>query len=275
MLDLAVRPRAGFNVGHAMQRNKLIYALADAALVVSADFNKGGTWAGAIEQLEQLNYVPVYVRSTGELAPTAWMLCAAREPSPGQIRTMPPRSRRRSRPIRPGATDAQESNFLVFSGDGESSEVAAQPETTSTPTPETLQRTNTILCCDSCGTGDRTTTRVVAMAVSGINGRSGRPLPDVGPRAHSGRDAVRSGPRSASRDVELADERHGGSSGAKCFHRTSQGVAERLVSEGSIETTGRPRRYVVALQRSLIGSSVHNDRPQRKARKRRERRASS
>jgi DNA processing protein len=59
-------PSAGFNVGNAMQRNKLIYALADASLVVSSDLNKGGTWAGAIEQLDKLKFVTVYVRSTGE-----------------------------------------------------------------------------------------------------------------------------------------------------------------------------------------------------------------
>lgn len=59
-------PNAGFNVGNAMQRNKLIYALADASLVVSSDVNKGGTWAGAKEQLDKLRLVPVYVRSTGE-----------------------------------------------------------------------------------------------------------------------------------------------------------------------------------------------------------------
>ena len=58
-------PSAGFNAVHAMQRNKLIYALADAALVVNADLNKGGTWAGATEQLEKLHLVPVYVHSTG------------------------------------------------------------------------------------------------------------------------------------------------------------------------------------------------------------------
>jgi len=56
-------PSAGFNVGHAMQRNKLIYAFADAALVVNSDFQKGGTWAGAVEQLDKLRLVPVYVRS--------------------------------------------------------------------------------------------------------------------------------------------------------------------------------------------------------------------
>jgi len=59
-------PSAGFNVGNAMQRNKLIYALADAALVVNSDYNKGGTWAGAVEQLEKLHLVPVYIRSDGE-----------------------------------------------------------------------------------------------------------------------------------------------------------------------------------------------------------------
>ena len=58
-------PAARFNVGHAMQRNKLIYALADAALVVNSDFGKGGTWAGASEQLERLKFVPVYVRADG------------------------------------------------------------------------------------------------------------------------------------------------------------------------------------------------------------------
>lgn len=59
-------PSAGFNVGHAMQRNKLIYALANAALVVSSDYEKGGTWSGAVEQLDKMLFVPVYIRSTGK-----------------------------------------------------------------------------------------------------------------------------------------------------------------------------------------------------------------
>ncbi len=59
-------PSAGFNVGNAMQRNKLIYALADSSLVVSSDLNKGGTWAGAVEQLDKLKFVPVFIRSTDE-----------------------------------------------------------------------------------------------------------------------------------------------------------------------------------------------------------------
>jgi DNA processing protein len=59
-------PAAGFNVGHAMQRNKVIYALSDAALVVTSDFGKGGTWTGAIEQLERLRFVPIFVRNGTE-----------------------------------------------------------------------------------------------------------------------------------------------------------------------------------------------------------------
>jgi len=62
----AVDPCAAFNVGDAMQRNKLIYALADAALVVNADLGKGGTWTGAVEQLDKYRCVSVYVRSTGK-----------------------------------------------------------------------------------------------------------------------------------------------------------------------------------------------------------------
>lgn len=59
-------PKAGFNVGNAMNRNKLIYALADAALVVNSDFNKGGTWTGAVEQLNKFNFCQLYIRSIGE-----------------------------------------------------------------------------------------------------------------------------------------------------------------------------------------------------------------
>lgn len=59
-------PQAGFNIGNAMQRNKLIYALADAALVVQSEYGKGGTWAGAIEQLDKLRLVPVYTLANAQ-----------------------------------------------------------------------------------------------------------------------------------------------------------------------------------------------------------------
>ena len=60
-------PAARFQVGHAMQRNKLIYALSDAALVVNSDYGKGGTWTGATEQIDKLKLAPVYVRANGEM----------------------------------------------------------------------------------------------------------------------------------------------------------------------------------------------------------------
>ena len=55
-------PSVGFKPWRAMGRNKLIYALADAALVENTDYEKGGTWAGATEQLGNLSRTPIYVR---------------------------------------------------------------------------------------------------------------------------------------------------------------------------------------------------------------------
>ena len=56
-------PEAGFNVGNAMGRNKYIYALADFAVVVSSDYQEGGTWAGADEELRRESGRPVFVRT--------------------------------------------------------------------------------------------------------------------------------------------------------------------------------------------------------------------
>ena len=53
-------PQSRFQVWQAMARNKLIYALADAGLVIDATRNKGGTWAGAQEQLDVYRR-PVFV----------------------------------------------------------------------------------------------------------------------------------------------------------------------------------------------------------------------
>ena len=55
-------PEAGFNVGNAMQRNKYIYCLADAGLVVHSGI-KGGTWTGAKENLKK-GWVPLWVKET-------------------------------------------------------------------------------------------------------------------------------------------------------------------------------------------------------------------
>jgi len=53
-------PNAGFSVGAAMGRNRLIYCLADYAIVVASDAEMGGTWAGATETLKN-KWVPVFV----------------------------------------------------------------------------------------------------------------------------------------------------------------------------------------------------------------------
>jgi len=54
-------PTAGFSVGAAMGRNKVIYGLAGFAAVVSSDHQTGGTWAGALEALKG-GWCPVLVR---------------------------------------------------------------------------------------------------------------------------------------------------------------------------------------------------------------------
>jgi len=55
-------PEAPFRGWAAMGRNKLIYAMADFALVVSSDHKKGGTWAGATEELKRETSIPVFIR---------------------------------------------------------------------------------------------------------------------------------------------------------------------------------------------------------------------
>jgi len=53
-------PDAGFSVGAAMGRNRLIYCLADYAIVVASDAETGGTWAGATETLKN-KWIPIFV----------------------------------------------------------------------------------------------------------------------------------------------------------------------------------------------------------------------
>jgi len=52
-------PNAGFSVGAAMGRNRLIYTLADYAIVVASDAETGGTWAGSTEALKH-GWIPVF-----------------------------------------------------------------------------------------------------------------------------------------------------------------------------------------------------------------------
>jgi predicted Rossmann fold nucleotide-binding protein DprA/Smf involved in DNA uptake len=54
-------PGARFSVHAAMGRNKIVYGLSHWGLVVSSAAGKGGTWAGAIENLRAA-WVPLFVR---------------------------------------------------------------------------------------------------------------------------------------------------------------------------------------------------------------------
>lgn len=54
-------PEAGFSVGSAMARNKFIYTMSEAVIVVKSDKDKGGTWTGAKENLNK-KWVPLLVR---------------------------------------------------------------------------------------------------------------------------------------------------------------------------------------------------------------------
>ena len=57
-------PTAGFSPGNAMGRNRYIYCLATAAVVVASAHGSGGTWAGAVENLRH-GWVRLWVhRST-------------------------------------------------------------------------------------------------------------------------------------------------------------------------------------------------------------------
>lgn len=57
-------PEAGFHAGNAMQRNKYIYCLSDAAMVVHSG-EKGGTWSGAMENVKK-QWVPLWVKRTSD-----------------------------------------------------------------------------------------------------------------------------------------------------------------------------------------------------------------
>ncbi len=59
-------PTAGFTVGGAMGRNKVIYGLATFAVVVNSDYQTGGTWAGAVEALKA-SWCPTFVRDAADV----------------------------------------------------------------------------------------------------------------------------------------------------------------------------------------------------------------
>lgn len=59
-------PTAGFTPASAMSRNKLIYALSAATVVVASAEGSGGTWAGAVEAIRAGNGTVIIWRGEGE-----------------------------------------------------------------------------------------------------------------------------------------------------------------------------------------------------------------
>jgi predicted Rossmann fold nucleotide-binding protein DprA/Smf involved in DNA uptake len=57
-------PEASFDVGNAMARNKYVYCLSDAAVIVHSG-TRGGTWSGALENLKN-SWVPLWVKPTDD-----------------------------------------------------------------------------------------------------------------------------------------------------------------------------------------------------------------
>ncbi len=60
-------PDLGFDVGKAMSRNRYIYCLGDAAIIISSRAGKGGTWNGALEGVKE-GWVPVWVKPSSYTA---------------------------------------------------------------------------------------------------------------------------------------------------------------------------------------------------------------
>lgn len=57
-------PEFGFNVGNAMARNKYVYCMSSAVIVVHSG-TSGGTWNGAVENLKK-GWVPLWVKASSD-----------------------------------------------------------------------------------------------------------------------------------------------------------------------------------------------------------------
>jgi predicted Rossmann fold nucleotide-binding protein DprA/Smf involved in DNA uptake len=211
-------PAGGFNVGNAMQRNKVIYALADAALVVSSDYKKGGTWAGASEQLQKYRLVPVYVRATGETGQGLHALQHA-----GALPWPEPET-------------ADDFARLVNAA-AESPQSPAdqgQAQTGIAPTAPNSKSPATISVSEPVGAGP------VDGLASGVGGQTAADELFATVRSLIGRISV---PKT---EAEIAAELRVSKTQAKEW-------LSRLVQEGVLEQTSRPVRYRPATERQVQG----------------------
>ncbi|MFL9959560.1 DNA-processing protein DprA [Paraburkholderia sediminicola] len=237
-------PSAGFNVGNAMQRNKLIYALANASLVVSSDFNKGGTWAGASEQLDKLKFVSVFVRSTGESSAGLDGLRkkgALPWPSPQDVDSFEAVF---NVPIST-STDFPQEGLSLFSNDGASAtdalHTAPVPQTESTPS-------------ESVDVGSGAQPRAAAsVELPPVTAEEGLPIVEAkeSPQTASPpaevlfaavRKAIQQLLSAPMKEAEVAAALEVSSAQAKTW-------LQRLVDEGVLEKQKKPAGYVVKSKR--------------------------
>lgn len=236
-------PSAGFNVGNAMQRNKLIYALADASLVVSSDLNKGGTWTGAVEQLDKLKFVPVYVRSTGGSSPG---LDALR--SKGALSWPNPQDTDSFDVVFEVAAPTQvpsSQSDLFFTGDG-SSGVTPTSSSTSETTPkielpiEPAPPLTSVLV-------DEPIQPTPEPALSAALAPETKPIPTAASTPADTlfaavREVIQQLPRTPMKDAEVASALDVSNAQAKAW-------LQRLLDEGAIEKQKKPAGYIVKQSR--------------------------
>lgn len=83
----AFHPSQAFSVDVVMARNKLLYTLGRVAFVAASDEGRGGTWAGAVENL-RAGWVAVFVRD-GDEVPAGNRALAARGAIPITVKALP------------------------------------------------------------------------------------------------------------------------------------------------------------------------------------------
>ena len=140
--DLALispyQPEARFHVGNAMGRNKYIYCLADAGVVVTCEKGKGGTWSGATEALKN-GWVPVWARHTNRSAEGASALekMGAKRMPDGKLEVAtlfrPPSQPDDSQPAEPTSRAQPDANAVPVKSEDPAPYRSAEPGLSSNP----------------------------------------------------------------------------------------------------------------------------------------------
>lgn len=237
-------PSAGFNVGNAMQRNKLIYALADASLVVSSDLNKGGTWTGAVEQLDKLKFVPVYVRSTGGSSPG---LDALR--SKGALSWPNPQDTDSFDVVfevaAPTQVPSSQSDLALFTGEGSSGVAPTSPSTSETtpkielPIEPAPPLTSVLVDTPIQPTPEPALSAALAPETKPIPTAASTPADTLFAAV---REVIQQLLRTPMKDAEVASALDVSNAQAKAW-------LQRLIDEGAIEKQKKPAGYIVKQSR--------------------------